>query len=816
MDQLIYPRLLWTCLMLIMYATGFSQLDSAIQNQVHYDSIEIKYDSARIKLFNQIKELGKSEQTRNRHEYHEDTIAAGQEETIGLIRKLTLEAQAYLDNGIDTTGLGEEMDKVHYWYDLTKDGVFINVGSMQTHRNLETSYKIMRELLIRVSARKLSVDEYYKKLIGFRNTIDSLYQLDVLYSFSSDSAVLMRYAAKLALVSQEIKPIDSALKKTIFNVAELQPPINMLVNKLNASIERIQFFQSDLASKSFRRETNAMWAPVRFSRPFNEILNVSLVKAALSFAFYVQNELEKIIFIFILVGILSLFLVNLKRNLRRQNLLVEKSREQAIVRYPFLSALFIVLNIFQFVFIDPPFLFSVLIWTLSGLSLIFILKNIVVRNWMFAWLLMFVLFLVVCFDNLILQASRPERWMMLALSIAGIVACSTIILRGLRMELKEKTLYFFVGLAVIMQIASMVANLYGHYNLSKTSLTAGTLNVVLAVLFFWTLYLTNQGFALSAKAYDRPNRKLFNINFERTSGERPLIFYILLFTGWFIMFGRNFYAFSFISEPIKNFITEDRKIGAYTFSIGMLVGFFFILYVSGVISRMVSFFASSDATEHIEGDRKGIGSWILIVRIFIITVGLLLAFAVVGIPMDRLTIILSALSVGVGFGLQSLVNNLVSGLIISFERPLRVGDMVEIDKQSGIVKSIGFRSSIIRTPDGANVVIPNGDLLNRHLVNWTQENPSRAVAITVGVRYGTDLEQVTRILKALPEQEERILAIPAPGVAIRQFNENSIEVKLSFWVKHLSQSEEIKSNIMLAIDRAFKANGIMTFPQLEK
>jgi len=281
------------------------------------------------------------------------------------------------------------------------------------------------------------------------------------------------------------------------------------------------------------------------------------------------------------------------------------------------------------------------------------------------------------------------------------------------------------------------------------------------------------------------------------------------------LFGRIFYVFRLISIPVKNFIIAKREIGEFSFTIGNLFECVFILYVSGLLSRIVSIFASN-STDKIEGARKGgIGSWVLIIRICIITLGLLAAFAAVGIPMDRLTIILSALSVGVGFGLQSLVNNLVSGLIISVERPVGVGDIVEIGGQSGIVKSIGFRSSIVTTSAGANVVIPNGDLLNSHLVNWTHENPSRAVNIPVIVVYGTDLEQAIKLLKALPQKDERILTTPEPTVVIRQFNEKSIEMQLSFWVKNLTESLDIKSKMMLAIDLAFKQNEIRMVPKNE-
>jgi len=795
------------CLFLMQYAS-FSQNDSLHQKVL--DSAKIRHDSATNKLFNHIKQFGDSEHRKNLREYTEDTIATKQDETIQLIKSLMLEAQNYVKNGLDTTGLTKELQQIENWYDITSDGVFKNTGTIQTHRNLETSYKIMRELLIRMSARKASLDTYFTDLVRLRNTIDSLYKEEVLYKFSSDSTVLMRYAARLTVVLREVKPIDSSLKKTLVNVSDLQPTIDLMVNKLSSSLEQIQIFQKELSSRTFNRETSDLGGPVRYVRRFYDIINFSLIKAGLSFVFYARNEIGKIILLALLILACTMFLANLKRNMRRQNMLDKHDEEQAVLRYPFLSSLVIVLNIFQFIFLDPPFAFAGLIWVVSGLSLIFILRHLIAKYWMFALLTMFVLFLLACFDDLILQASRPERWIMFALSVAGILAGSVMIVTGPRTQLREKLFIYFIGFVVILQIASIVTNVYGRYNLSKTCLTAGFFNLILAVLFFWTLRLMNQGLAIAARQYSRPGKKLFNINFERVGGKAPTIFYVLLFIGWFVLFARNFYASKLISVPLINFIVEKRTIGEFAFSIGNVLECFLILYLSAMISRMVSFFASENSSGQAGNRRGGIGSWLLIIRICIVTIGLLAAFAALGIPMDRLTIILSALSVGIGFGLQSLVNNLVSGLIISFEKPVNIGDFVEIGGQSGTVKSIGFRSSIIATPAGANIVIPNGNLLNQHLVNWTRDNTSRSVDIPVGVEQGTDLENAIKILKELPAKDERILSSPSPAVIIRQFNNGVVDLLLSFWVRNISDTLAVKSDMLLAMDRAFRENSIKT------
>ena len=191
-----------------------------------------------------------------------------------------------------------------------------------------------------------------------------------------------------------------------------------------------------------------------------------------------------------------------------------------------------------------------------------------------------------------------------------------------------------------------------------------------------------------------------------------------------------------------------------------------------------------------------------------------MAFAAAGIPMDRLAIILGALSVGIGFGLQSLVNNLVSGLILAFEKPINVDDVVEFGGQSGTMKSIGFRSSVITTWDGADVIIPNGNLLSQQLINWTRGNSSRRVEIVTGVAYGTDIEKTKKLIVDLLVADKRIMSFPQPLVLIKDFNSSAIDLRVLFWIEHFDTWTLIKSDIILAIDEIFRKEGIqIPFPQ---
>jgi small-conductance mechanosensitive channel len=281
--------------------------------------------------------------------------------------------------------------------------------------------------------------------------------------------------------------------------------------------------------------------------------------------------------------------------------------------------------------------------------------------------------------------------------------------------------------------------------------------------------------------------------------------------GWITLVARNFYSFKRFSVPVIDFLTSDRTIGNYSFSIMGLLVFVLILFCSFVISRLVSYFATEPDSFHQPGEKrkKPLGSWLLIVRIFIITMGLFFAFAAAGIPLDKFAIVLGALGVGVGLGLQSLVNNLISGLIISFERPVNVGDIIEINGKIATMKSIGFRSSIVTSSDGPNVIIPNGELLSNQLINYSMSKNIKKCSLMIGVAYDSDLENVRNQLKQILADDERILHFPAPDAFFKEFGDNAVEMEVIYWVRNIKEYFPLRSDLISRITTVFKAEGIV-------
>jgi len=747
---------------------------------------------------------------RNIQQFNADKLIERQTAILDDILKVAQRANDYLEKGIDTAGIASQLNYVLRLYDVAGDGVFTNKGSSQTERNLAVSAKLLGELLSITKTGRSTLEYHLKKMVGFRNKIDSLASDSILVELPSDSVSFVHLISKIRLVVKEMRPADSLLKKAIQKVQLLQTRVNVGISKLEDGIEQMESYREDLAASLSDREMVNMWDPPPYRRPFHEIFYLSKEKTSLVFSFYSKSNSGRVVLLLLLIAGLWLFLRNLKKKLPADASSASRHQGYLVLRYPFLSSLLIVLCVFQFIFPKPPFSFSCILWTTSVVSLTFIFRNFITKYWWNGWLILVVMFFLASFDNFILQASREERYGMLLLALTGVILGIVLLSSSHRKELKERGVLIFIVFFVLMEFISAVANIYGRFNFSKSFLTSGIFGLVNALLFFWVIRLINEMLIIAAGIYQRPDRKTLYIDFRTVSKKIPPIFYYLMVIGWFILFGRGFYFFRKFTTEFTDFIEKERTVGKSTFTIENLVVFFLILLLSALISHIVTFFASSEPVSA-NGDREkkgGVGSWLLLIRISIITIGVLLAFAAVGIPMDRLTIILGALSVGIGFGLQSLVNNLVSGLILAFEKPITVGDVVEFGGQSGTMKSIGFRSSVITTWDGANVIIPNGNLLRDPVINWTMGSSQRRVEVETKVAYGTSSEKIKKLLLDLLASDKRIMSYPQPLVLIKDFNSSSIDIRILFWIEHFKTSAQIKSDTLEAIDAAFKKEGI--------
>ena len=198
----------------------------------------------------------------------------------------------------------------------------------------------------------------------------------------------------------------------------------------------------------------------------------------------------------------------------------------------------------------------------------------------------------------------------------------------------------------------------------------------------------------------------------------------------------------------------------------------------------------------------------------VVLVGLWFAVLASGMDVTRFTVLVGTLGVGIGFGLQNVVNNFVSGLILLYERPVRLGDVVEVGKTTGEISRIGVRSSTVKTFQGAEVVVPNSNLVSNELVNWTLSDRARRIEIEVGVAYGSDPERVVKLLVEAARGHDGVLEFPPPSALFTGFGDSSLDFQLRCWTRRFDLWTVVASEVRIAVSRALEAAGIdIPFPQ---
>lgn len=238
---------------------------------------------------------------------------------------------------------------------------------------------------------------------------------------------------------------------------------------------------------------------------------------------------------------------------------------------------------------------------------------------------------------------------------------------------------------------------------------------------------------------------------------------------------------------------------------------FLLFYLSGKLNRFLVYRVMAKSKIDI-GTRAAMGSFI---RYIILTVGFLILLQTAGIDISSITILLGALGVGIGFGLQNITNNLVSGLIIFLERPIKVGDRIEVSDVAGNVTNISMRATEIITNDNISIIVPNSEFISKTVINWSHSNRDVRFNFPVAVSYREDTEKVQEALLAVAEAEPGVLQDPKPDVLIKEFADSAIMFNLRVWTREFTDRPGVlRSRLYYAVTRRFRDVGIeFPFPQ---
>jgi small-conductance mechanosensitive channel len=273
-----------------------------------------------------------------------------------------------------------------------------------------------------------------------------------------------------------------------------------------------------------------------------------------------------------------------------------------------------------------------------------------------------------------------------------------------------------------------------------------------------------------------------------------------------------------IARPIfgsaKVILTHPLEIGQISVTLGSILLFIVSVYVAFWVARTVRVVLRDEVLPKMELPR-GVGNSISSLSYYgLVLIGLMVALAAAGFETSQFALVFGALGIGIGLGLQNVVNNFVSGLILMFERPIQPGDVVEVSGTSGTVREIGMRATTLTTFEGADVVVPNGTLLSEKLINWTLSDMNRRIDVEVGVAYSSDPRRVLTLLREVAQGTPGISAAPVPAIVFKGFGPSSLDFSIRAWTDNFGDWVTIRTEMTARVYEALAREGIeIPYPQ---
>lgn len=412
------------------------------------------------------------------------------------------------------------------------------------------------------------------------------------------------------------------------------------------------------------------------------------------------------------------------------------------------------------------------------------------------------------------------RLYMLAIAIVSAAVLGWLLYSSKRRHLRAGTpmphriVRVLAWLAIVALLVAMGANVVGNVSLAEM-LTGAVLDsayVGLALYAGANVISSVLSFLLARRAVTRFRVITENAGPVLASLTRLVMFAALV--AWILVVLHEFRIARPIFRSVTAVLDFPLEAGEISVTLRSILLFLVSIYVAFWIAKTVRYVLRDEMLPNMNLPRGVANSVASLSYYGLVLVGLMVALAAAGFETSQFAIVFGALGVGIGFGLQNVVNNFVSGLILMFERPIQPGDIVEVSGTSGKVREIGMRATTLTTFEGADVVVPNGTLLSEKLINWTLSDMDRRIDVNVGVAYGTDPRRVLELLEEVARTTPGVAAAPAPNIVFMGFGASSLDFSIRAWTKDFGDWVNIRSQMTVRIYEALQQAGIeIPFPQ---
>ena len=360
---------------------------------------------------------------------------------------------------------------------------------------------------------------------------------------------------------------------------------------------------------------------------------------------------------------------------------------------------------------------------------------------------------------------------------------------------------------IFLTALSFISNIIGMTMLAEFLIFGVLASTVLGMVVFLAVKIITSITVILLKLRGSTNIQTLTTMVQATNQRlQPILLWIGLFV-WIYFTLQGFNLYDYLITWLNESLLIHWKIGEMTISLGGILSFAGIFVMTILLAKLTAAIFQDEWMVQVLP--RGVAPAIsLILRIVLVTIGLYMSLTAAGLDLSKLGFIIGALGVGIGFGLQSIVLNFIAGLILAFERPINLGDTIEIDQEFGVVTSIGVRSSTIRTYSGSEAIIPNGDLISKKVINWTLKNRDRRSKELIRTSAKADPEKVIEIFNNIASEHPNTFTDPAPLTYFRGFSEDgNLKYELLYWTTF---SDKLTTNhdIAMKIYSELKENGL--------
>ncbi|GAB2687045.1 hypothetical protein GCM10027037_06450 [Mucilaginibacter koreensis] len=462
---------------------------------------------------------------------------------------------------------------------------------------------------------------------------------------------------------------------------------------------------------------------------------------------------------------------------------------------PILATLIVILNLTPLFEPDAPSLYIELIeFALLILLTIDFWKKLPQKDLRY-WLFIVLLYVVTVLTNAAVHTAVYMRLWLMALNVASLYIGVRFYKKLKEVNISQKFVRPVLIIFLLLNFFSIVSNIFGRISLAKVySVTAIIgLTQIIGLAIFIQIFTDALELQIKVSSCGGGLFSRLNIGNTRASFKKALSVVAVIL--WVLVFLINLSIAGGVFAFIQHILAKPRTFGSVTFTLNNVLFFAVIVYISNVLQKNVGVLFGEKTVDFSSSQVEHKSSKLTLIRLVIAIIGILLAVTASGIPLDKLTVVLGALSVGIGLGMQNIVNNFVSGIILIFEKPFQIGDYVELADKKGKIQDIGIRSSRMLTQQGSEVIIPNGDLLSNRLVNWTLNSAYVKSELLFKVNIATDIDAISKIIEEEIDKLDDTVKNMPPEVLINSVAGDAVELRVLVWISNIYVESAFKNRL---------------------